>query len=68
MWLSILISNEIKKNYECNVVKQTRELADLDFADREWRLQSYDQHGVGVVKIHYGECNKEIRGTSNKHD
>ena len=64
---SELISNEIIENYKRAALKLTRELESMDFADHLWKLKSYDQHGVAVVKILCGECNKEIGGAGGDH-
>ena len=64
---SRLISADIMENYKTAAAKLRRELAAMDFADHTWNLKSYDQHGVAVVKIHCGECNKEFGGTGGDH-
>ena len=39
----------------------------MDFDDHQWKLKTYDQHGVAVVKIFCGECMKEIGGINGEH-
>lgn len=44
-----------------------RELTSMDFVDHVWKLKSYDQHGVVVVKIHCEECSKEFGGVGGEY-
>ena len=64
---SKLLFDDILENYKQGALKLKRELKSVDFADHQWRLQTYDQHGVAVVKVHCRECNWEIGGTSSDH-
>jgi len=64
---SKLLPTEIMKNYRAGATKLTRELQSIDFADHLWKLKTYDQHGMVVVKIFCGECNKDCGGSSGEH-
>ena len=65
---SKIISNQVMENYKRGAAKLKRDLAAMDFADHDWKIRSYDQHGMAVVKILCGECNKEIGGNGSEHD
>jgi len=64
---SKLLPTEIMENYRAGAAKLTRELQSMDFDDHLWKLKTYDQHGVVVVKIFSGECNKDCGGSSGEH-
>ena len=64
---SKLLSNDMMENYRIAAVKLTRELQEMDFTNYLWKLKTYDQHGVVVVKILCVEYNKESGGTSGDH-
>lgn len=64
---STLLSDEVMAKYNGAVLKLKKELANMDFADHLWNLKTYDLNGVGVVKIHCGECNKEFGGATGDH-
>jgi len=55
---SKLLPSEIMENYRSATMKLMKELQSMDFANHLWKLKTYDQHGMAVVKIFYGECNK----------
>lgn len=63
---SELLPTEIVENYKRGATKLRRELQAMDFAVHLWKLKSYDQHGVAIMKIFCGECNKDSGGTHYK--
>lgn len=55
------------ENYKHHALKLTRELESMDFSDHLWKLKSYNQHSVALVKIINGEYKKEIGGIGGNH-
>lgn len=64
---STLISAEVMERYHAQAEKLKRDLKDSDLDDHKWELRSWDQDGVGVVKLYCCECRKETGGQSGNH-
>ena len=63
---SLLLREEILEKYKvCHFVK--KELRDISLDDHVWNLKLVDINGVAVVKLHYGECDKDFGGSSREH-
>jgi hypothetical protein len=48
-------------------LKLKKKMALIDFEDHEWQSKLWDLNGIHVVKVFYGECNKDFEGTSGDH-
>ena len=64
---STLLSDEVMKKYNGVVPKLKKDLENVDMADHDWHLKTYDLNSVGVMKIHCCECNKEFCGATRDH-
>jgi hypothetical protein len=59
---SIMIPQEIMGKYLVTVQKLKKKLIGTSLDDHLWSLKSWDQNGIGVVKLWCGECCKEFEG------
>jgi len=64
----VVISNDLKERYIRQAKRLRRELKDVSLDDNEWLLKSWDQDGVGIVKVHCLDCHKDCGGDSGNHN
>jgi hypothetical protein len=67
--LSQLIAKEVIAKYQQVEEKLQRDLheSSCDGDDAVWYLKSWDANGIGIVKIHCGECQKDFGGNTGDH-
>lgn len=65
---STLIPSKTMDRYHSQAEKLRRDLKGFDLCDHKWELQSYDQDGVGIVKLYCCECRKEMGGYNGNHN
>jgi hypothetical protein len=63
---SQIVPKEIMYKYLQTEEKLRRETVSLD--DNIWYLKSWDANGLGMVKIHCGECVKDFGGNTGEHN
>jgi hypothetical protein len=64
---SELVPKEVIEKYQQQEQKLKRELVQISLEDHLWYLKLWDANGVGIVKIHCGECVKDFRGNTGDH-
>jgi hypothetical protein len=65
---SQIVPKEIIQKYLQTEEKLRRELATVSLDDNIWYLKSWDANGLGMVKIHCGECVKDFGGNTGEHN
>jgi hypothetical protein len=65
---SVLVPKEAMEKYKSGHACLKRELQLISLDDHIWSLKSFDVNSVGVVKLHCGECMKDIGGSSGDHN
>jgi hypothetical protein len=67
--LSQLVAKEVIAKYQQVEEKLPRDLheSSCDGNDVVWYLKFWDANGNGIVKIHYGECQKDFGGNTGDH-
>ena len=64
---SSFIPAEAMLRYRASIEKLRRDLKDSNLDDHKWELRSYDEDGIGIVKLYCCECWKETGGDSGNH-
>jgi hypothetical protein len=64
---SIMIPKEIMGKYLVVVEKLKKKLIGISLDDHLWSLKSWDQNGIGIVKLWCGKCCKGFGGISGDH-
>lgn len=67
-WKSIVIGKDVMECYVKQVGRLQIELKEVSLDDHEWILKSWDQDGVGIVKLHCVECRKDCGSDSGNHN
>jgi len=65
--LSTLVPKDVLQWYKKAEEKLREDLKQVSMEDHEWELRSWDQGGVGVVKLFCLECRVPIGGSIGKH-
>lgn len=62
-----LIPTEVMDYYRKQEEKLRVTMKRMCLEDHQWGLRSWDHNGLGIVKLHCKECNKEMGGSSGDH-
>lgn len=62
-----LIPIEVMDYYRKQEEKLRVTMKRMCLEDHHWGLRSWDHNGLGIVKLHCKECNKEMGGSSGDH-
>jgi hypothetical protein len=65
---SQLVSKDVIERYVQVEEKMGKDLALISLDDSVWYLKSWDANGLGIVKIHCGECVKDFGGNTGEHN
>jgi hypothetical protein len=64
---STLVPADVLQWYNKAKERLRKDLKEMSMEDHDWSLQSWDQGGLGVIKLYCGECRSLIGGSTGKH-
>jgi hypothetical protein len=61
------VTKEVMDKYRSIKERLWKELKDISLEDHLWNLKFEDHNGIGVVKVHCGECRRDFGSMTGVH-